>query len=206
MNDKRPAGIIVKPITLLIIIISTVFASATIINLILSIFPPLSPDKLALLDAGLLTVILFPVIYYFVFEPLTSYIEEVEKSKDALQVSEAKYRSLVETTDDSIYVVDANRHYLFINAKHRLRMGFLSEEYVGRSYGEFHHPEETAIFAEEVEKVFETGVPLQQEHKSERDDIPYLRTLSPIKGLNGAVWAVSVLSKNVTKIRHENIW
>jgi len=204
-NDER-SGIIIKPITLLLIITATIFASATLVDLILSIFPLLSLDKFTLLDAGLLTFLLFPVIYYFVFEPLTSYIDEVEQAKEALEVSEAKYRSLVETTDDSIYLVNMNCEYLFMNAKHRSRMGFFSEEYVGRAYGELHSPEETKIFTEEVKKVFTTGESLQHEHRSQRDDTYFLRTLSPIKGSDGEIFAVSVVSKNVTKVKQVDIW
>jgi PAS domain S-box-containing protein len=204
-NDERP-GLVIKPITFLIIITATIFASATLVDLILSIFPPLSLDKFTLLDAGLLTIMLFPVIYYFVFEPLTSYIYEVEQSKEALAVSEAKYRSVVETTDDSIYLVNMNCEYLFMNAKHRSRMGFFGEEYVGRAYGEFHSSEETKIFTEEVKKVFATGEPLQHEHRSKRDDTFFLRTLSPLKGTNNEIFALSVVSKNVTKVKQTNLW
>jgi PAS domain S-box-containing protein len=167
----------------------------------------LSLDKFAIVDAGLLTIILFPVIYYFVFQPLTSYIDEVEQSKEALQVNEAKYRSLVETTDDSIYLVNRTCEYLFMNAKHRSRMGFSGEEYIGKSYGDFHSPEETKVFTEEVNKVFETGESLQQEHRSRRDDTFFLRTLSPTKGPNGAIFAVSVVSKDVAKVKKQaNVW
>jgi PAS domain S-box-containing protein len=149
----------------------------------------------------LLTVILFPVIYYLAFEPLKSYIEELKRSEETLQESEAKYRSLVETTDDSIYLVNRKCEYLFMNAKHRSRLFFLfDEEYVGKTYGDFHSPEETKVFGEKVNKVFETGESLQHEHRSQRDGHCFLRTLSPIKGPNREVVAVSVVSKDISEL------
>ena len=153
----------------------------------------------ALLDAALLTVILFPIIYYLAYEPLKLYIEELKRTEETLQRSEAKYRSLVETTDDSIYLVNRKCEYLFMNAKHQARLSFIfDKEYVGRAYSDFHSPEETKVFSEEVNKIFETGEPVQHEHRSQRDGHYFLRTLSPIKGQNKEVVAVSVVSKDIS--------
>jgi len=197
----------IRPIELLIIITASIFASGALIELILSVFPPLSLQLFALLDAVLLTIILFPIIYYLAFEPLKSYIEELKRSEGTLQESEARYRSLVETTDDSIYLVNSKCEYLFMNAKHRSRLFILfDEEYVGRTYGDFHSPEETNVFSEKVNKVFETGEALRHEHRSQRDDHYFLRTLSPIKGPNREVVAVSVVSKDIGKQPHSLEW
>jgi PAS domain S-box-containing protein len=198
-QDKHSKGIFIRPISLLIIIITAIFASSTLVNLALSVFSPLSLDiKLTLMDAGLMVVILFPLMYYLVYEPLTSYIRALNRSEEALQESEAKFRSLVETTDDSIYLVNRNCEYLFMNAKYRSRRYFLfNEEYEGKTYGDFHTPEETKVFSEKVNRVFETGTALQQEYRS-GDGKYFLRTLSPIKGPGNEVVAVSVVSKDIT--------
>jgi PAS domain S-box-containing protein len=200
-NDKPSTGIFIKPIGLLIIITASIFASSVLVDFFLSMFPRSSPQNFTLSAAVLLTVILFPVIYYLVFAPLKSYIRELEHSEEALQVSEAKYRSLVESTDDSVYLVNRNYEYLFMNAKHRSRMGFFGDEYLGRAFSEFHSAEATRVFAEEVKKVLETRGSFQHEHRSERDGKYFLRTLSPVKGPNGAIVSVSIVSKNVTGLK-----
>jgi hypothetical protein len=88
-----------------------------------------------------------------------------------------------------------------MNAKHRSRLFFLfDEEYVGKAYADFHSPEETKVFGEKVNKVFETGESLQHEHRSQRDGHCFLRTLSPIKGPNREVVAVSVVSKDISEL------
>jgi len=197
----------IRPIELLIIITASIFASGALVELILSIFPPLSLQMFALLDAVLLTIILFPVIYYLAFEPLKSYIEELKRSEETLQESEARYRSLVETTDDSIYLVNSRCEYLFMNAKHRSRLFILfDDEYVGRAYGDFHSPEETNVFSEKVKTVFETGESLRHEHRSQRDGHYFLRTLSPVKGPHKEVVAVSVVSKDIGNLPRSNEW
>jgi PAS domain S-box-containing protein len=204
-NSAKPIGMFFRPISLLIIIITSVFASATLVNLILSVFAPLSLDiKQSLMDAALMVIILFPVMYYLVYEPLTSSIKDLHKSEEALQESEAKFRSLVETTDNSIYVVNRNCEYLFMNAKHRTRLGMVfDEEYMRKVFSDFHSPEETSVFREKVTRVFETGEPLQQELRSMRDGRYFLRTLSPIKGPAKEVRAVSIVSKDITKLIKE---
>lgn len=127
--------------------------------------------------------------------------EESVLAKTELMKSEAKYRSLVESTDDSIYLIDREYRYVFINKRHLLRLGVSEEEIIGKTYGEFHTPEETKVFIENVNTVFETGNSMQHEHRSERDGRYFLRTLSPVKDQEGNVIAVSVISKNITDIK-----
>lgn len=205
-SHTKSGAMFVRPIGLLIIVIASIFAASAFVNLFMSIFSPLSIDlKSSLLAAGLMVVILFPVIYYLVYEPLTTSIKDLNKSEEALQDSEGKFRSLVETTDNSIYVVNRNYEYLFMNAKHRARLGMVfDEEYRGKAFSDFHGPDEASVFREKVDRVFETGEPLQQELRSMRDGRYFLRTFSPIKGPTKEVRAVSIVSKDISKLKKES--
>lgn len=111
------------------------------------------------------------------------------------------YRSLVEATSDSIYVVDQKCRYLYVNPHHCLRIGLKLSELAGRSYGEFHTPEETSLFAADVEEVFHKGCSFQRQYVSQRDGGEFLRTFSPVKtpAGSGDILAVSIISKNVTE-------
>jgi diguanylate cyclase (GGDEF)-like protein/PAS domain S-box-containing protein len=122
---------------------------------------------------------------------------EKEQVESSLQNTEAKYRSLVESTEDSIYLVDRDHRYLFINKKHLARMG-LGGEYVGQLYSKFHSPEETGKFTEHVDRVFKTGESCQSEHQSNRDGRYFLQTLSPIKDQDGNIAAITVISKDIS--------
>jgi PAS domain S-box-containing protein len=210
-NNKISTKAFINPITLALIILSSIFLTEALVMLILSFFPPLSVIREILLDAWMLTSILVPVIYYFVFKPfasqieareqlekkLLSSIEELKRSKEALLISEERYRSIVETTDDSIYLVDRNYRYLYMNRKHMARMGFSGEAYAGRCFSEFHSGEETRDFIEKVDTVFERVMSGQYEHRSERDNQYFLRTFSPVSGPDGKVAAVSVVSTKI---------
>ncbi|MDH4164661.1 MAG: GGDEF domain-containing protein [Nitrospirota bacterium] len=122
------------------------------------------------------------------------------RMQDELQRSDGQFRSLVDSTDDSIYVVDRDCRYLFMNLKHLGRLGMSGDAYINRSYQEFHSPEETAAFQIHIETIFRTGQSLQHEYQADRDKKFFLRTMSPVRGSGsaGAVRAVTTVSKEIT--------
>ncbi len=121
--------------------------------------------------------------------------------EDKLKESEEKYRSMVETTDDSIYIVDKDSRYLFVNRKHQLRLGQSNDSYIGKTYGDYHTSKQTKWFTEKIRKVFETGEAYQYEHMSSRDNNYFLLTLSPVRSVNGRTFAASIISKNITEFK-----
>ncbi|MFZ2197767.1 MAG: GGDEF domain-containing protein, partial [Thermodesulfovibrionales bacterium] len=122
-------------------------------------------------------------------------------TEEAFRKSEEQYSSLVESSEDSIYLLDRDCRYLFINKKHLLRLGISEDGYTGKCYGDFHAPEVSKGFAEIVDKVIRTGKSVQLEHKSARDDNYFLLTLSPVMESEGTISAVTVVSKKVTELK-----
>jgi diguanylate cyclase (GGDEF)-like protein/PAS domain S-box-containing protein len=122
-------------------------------------------------------------------------------SERELRESEEKYRALVESTQDSIYLVDKDYKYIFMNRKHMERMGFIGNGYKYQDYSKFHSPEETEKFIQGIRKVFDKGISLRQEHYSERDKRTFLRTFSPVIGDDGNLAAVTVISKDITELK-----
>ena len=105
--DNKPTGkTSINPVTLALIIISSIFLTEALVMLILSFFSQISMFKEIFLDALMLSLTLVPVIYYLVFKPFTSQIEALKwsektllssiealkRSEDALLMSEERYR------------------------------------------------------------------------------------------------------------------
>ncbi len=116
---------------------------------------------------------------------------------------ENQYRNLVDSTNDSLYLVDIDGRYLFMNHNHAQRLNIPKSKTFGLSYKDFHSPEQTAEFESKVKTVYETGISLHDEHQSSRDGGYFLRTFSPVRDSADPknIIAVSVVSKDISKRR-----
>jgi len=130
-----------------------------------------------------------------------SFFLSMKEAQEQLEEIKERYRSLVESTDDSVYLVDKECRFLYLNPKYLARIGIPEEKILGKHYSEFHSPVETKEFQEKIEQVIKTGCSIQYEHRSKRDNRYYLRTLSPVKNQRGETIAVTVISKDITQIK-----
>ena len=128
---------------------------------------------------------------------LLALVEEKARISKALEVSETRYRSLVESTADFIYLVNEEGYYLFMNTQTRNHYGLLPNTVKGKHYGEFHNKAETMDFIAQVRQVFTSRRSIFREHIGENRKY-YLRTLSPVQESDGTVSAVTVISKEIT--------
>ncbi len=109
--------------------------------------------------------------------------------------------ALVNSSSDVMYLVDESCRYLFANDQMLARLGVKTTDVIGRSYEEFHTPQESALFAETVRKVVAQVQSLQRQHQSERDNRYFLRTFSPVRDNSpeGKIFGVAVISKDITE-------
>jgi len=121
------------------------------------------------------------------------------RAQEDLRRSEDRFRALVDSTEDSIYVVDRACTYLFMNRKHMKRLGVPTEDHVvGKNYRNFHSAAETEDFQACVDTVFRSGKSLQREYQADRDQKFFIRTLSPVRDASGIVTAVTAISMEIT--------
>ncbi len=64
-------------------------------------------------------------------------ITERKMAEEALRESEEKYRLIVETAQEGIWVVDANRKSLYINERMAGMLGYTAQEMMGKPWTEF---------------------------------------------------------------------
>jgi len=176
------------------------------------IFPAVTIWESHLITIGFTSIIAIIIMSV----PLSAMHREQQRSQEALmrqkeaeerlRNSEMQYRTFVESVDDSIYTVDRDLRYLLINTRHLLRRGLLPETYAGKTYGDFHTPDETAAFRAEVSRVLATKSGVQDEY--ERDKKYFLRKLHPVfDPASNTITAVTVISTEITrqKIAERNL-
>ena len=132
-------------------------------------------------------------------EKLEKIISEIlihkEKNPEK-HLNEARYKSLVESMDDSIYMVDRQCRYLFMNKKHLERIGRSAELFKARSYSDFHTEAEAGNFSENIRRLFSTGEKIEE--KYEKNGIKYLRTFTPVRDINDErIIAASITSSEI---------
>jgi PAS domain S-box-containing protein len=82
---------------------------------------------------------------------LSNTVVEAAIAKDALRKSEERFRSLVETTSDWVWEVDANGRYTYASPKIRELLGYEPEEVNGQTPFDLMHPDE----AKRLEPIFQ---------------------------------------------------
>jgi PAS domain S-box-containing protein len=118
---------------------------------------------------------------------------------DDMEEKEAKYLSVIESMDDSIYMVDRDCRYLFMNQKHLSRLGKSCELYKGKTYQDFHTPEESRHFKEQVQQVFASGAKVE-EARDTSDGKKFLRSFEPVRNIDDdTIVAVNVISKKMPR-------
>jgi len=136
-------------------------------------------------------------------EELEQKIHELEQEIRQFCSTENQYRSLVDSTSDSLYLVDNQCRYIFMNKNHIVRLRLPREKLINHFYSEFHNSEQSDDFARKIKDVIATGQSLQDEHQSSQKDGYFLRTYSPVheSGENSQITAVAIVSKDITERR-----
>ena len=122
-------------------------------------------------------------------------------AEKALHENEYRLQSVMESVADSIYLIDAEYRYLFMNKRHIERLGLTGVDYRRLAYGSLHSFEETEDMIRKVDNVFESGGTIRNEHFSQRDKKYFLRTFSPVRDSEGKIVAVTVVSKDVNDLK-----
>jgi PAS domain S-box-containing protein len=80
-------------------------------------------------------------------------IEKRQKAEKSLQESEKKYRGLIETASDAIFVIDADSgNIIDVNRKGLELLGRSAEEIIGLHHSQLHPSDETEIYIELFKK------------------------------------------------------
>jgi PAS domain S-box-containing protein len=108
---------------------------------------------------------------------LESEIAERKKAEEALQISEEKYRQIVETAEEGIWTAKPDGTTLYVNQKMAEMLGYMPEQMLGRTGIEFLVKGQKPI-VEQTRKELEVNVRVQRELKLIRKDGSILWTIA----------------------------
>ncbi|MFZ5643192.1 MAG: PAS domain S-box protein [Bacillota bacterium] len=126
---------------------------------------------------------------------------ELESLNQALRESEERYRRIVETATEGIWVIDRTCRTTFANKKMAEMLACTAEEMVGNSLYDFIDDEWTAV-AEKNMKCCQQGISEQHELKLRRKDGKELWAIisaNPFLGLDGQYTGSLAMVTDITK-------
>jgi PAS domain S-box-containing protein len=112
---------------------------------------------------------------------------EHDQSETALRESEARYRSIVETAQEGICVIDARDVIAYVNQRMAELLGYPQDEMLGRSILDFVHPDARADALQSLQRR-KQGIREQHDMRLRRKDgseLWVLAAASPILGEHG---------------------
>lgn len=116
-------------------------------------------------------------------EELMQQNEELIVAKEALKESEEKYRTIVETANEGIWVTDAETRTTYVNKRMADMLGYSPEEMIGKSFNDFMDEEGRAFARLKLERRRQ-GIKESHEHKFVRKDGSPLWVISNVTPLN----------------------
>ena len=127
-------------------------------------------------------------------------ITERKRDEEALRESEEKYRTLVESATDFIYLIDTKLNILSVNASAAKFLGKPKEEIQGKSISDVFPKEVAADFAKGLSDIFEKGEVRSTEGSlvAQGQEIWTSIILTPVKDHEGKVLAVLGMTRDIT--------
>lgn len=151
-NDSEEKTLL-HPLRLLILLVSAVVISDGFIMYLFHLLPWLAGGNPAieiLLNASLLTAIVFPLLYFFHYKPLNTFVAR-------LSVEEKRYHNLIEFSPDAI-LAHSRGKVIFANPATLKAVGMASQdEVVGRTFMDMVHPDYHEAVRERIEMIERDG-------------------------------------------------
>lgn len=134
-------------------------------------------------------------------------ITEWKLAQIALKESEEKYRSLVESSEAMISILDTEGRFLFVNDKRASFFKMDKEKILGKTIYEFYGPKDTNDFKDNIQKIITTKQNLQYEACAnyQGKDVWLRVNIHPVFNADGDVNAILVNTIDITndKVREE---
>jgi PAS domain S-box-containing protein len=117
------------PVTRLLVLLTVAaFLEELLVLFLLDNLPPMPKPVEFLLDAALLSVLIFPIFYFLVFRPMSRSNAELSKAEENLRTISVAFES-----KDPILITDAQANILRANKMFLKISGYSLEELIGKN-------------------------------------------------------------------------
>ena len=122
------------------------------------------------------------------------------QTEDALRMSEARLRAIMDHAPTEIFLVDREGRYVLVNKEFERRYGLTEKQVVGKTMGEFFPADITAEFSAQDRKTFETGRAMVKEQVIEYGGVVHtdLEIKFPIVDQTGETVGVGGIATDIT--------
>ena len=128
---------------------------------------------------------------------------ELQAANRRLTASEENYRTLAESCEEGVFILDCQGRFKFTNAYGSLRIGLNPEQVIGHDQAEFFSPEVAERHRQFIRTVLETGRAQIFEEFQDRCPGPtWISThMVPLRGPDGQVHSILGVSRDVTELK-----
>ncbi|MBE2224556.1 MAG: GAF domain-containing protein, partial [Anaerolineae bacterium] len=202
-----------NPFYLLVLLTITVFVMELIIMLGIEFF--ISPETSVLLniveaifDATLLTIVVFPVLYWFSFRPLVLYINDHHKIEQVLKTSNALLENTFASMHDVVLMVSVPDHSIITcNRAAEMILGYGVDELTGQNLSILYTDTQIyEAFLKTAAIAFRNGRFYEDERQIRRKDgrvIDSEMTVTQINNDTGATISQVIVIRDITRRKRD---
>jgi len=114
------------------------------------------PSRLTLSEANALAL-MGALILLFVIWMAGATVHEKEDAELQRNLSEDRFRSLIQDSSDTTFVIDSNAQFVFVSPAVEVLLGFTPSELLGRSAMDLVHPEDWSMVESRLVAQFQPG-------------------------------------------------
>ncbi len=137
------------------------------------------------------------------FSMVTRDITHHKEVERALQLSEQKYRKILEVAEVVINYFDINANYILTNQKAADYFYLKPEDFVGKPVKEFYGEEWNQIFLKRIRKAIDSDKPITYEDMAElpSGNHCFLTTYNKVVNAEGEIDGIQVVSTEITQLK-----
>ena len=105
----------VSPWRLFFIIIASIFIAEIVAMIVVYFLDPISYFLTTLIDAGIMVILICPILYLFSFRPLIQHVESLRQSERKVDLERRRLQSILDAMPYGIYIVNQEYGVEYIN-------------------------------------------------------------------------------------------